>query len=725
MSADLSVQVGKQTAIELPPPRVEHLSANGELKPGDVPRGTQVTVAFDDMLLDDQIAQFWTGTEGDGTPPLPWQSGNEAKTVVFQISAKAIAANLNHGVQVVYALIRGSTVINSPVVAVRVLDFAPGDLPTPLMPDAVGDVLDVLGLTADADVRIPVWPLIGVGQKVWLKLVGQNLDGSALTLTLATGAAVSASETTAGFVRTASRTQLQQLKDGTTLRVEAKVSVDTSANANEAEAKVLPVKSYTVKTIALIQPLITSVKDPANNEIPQNGATFATSVTVTGTATASQQVEVFDQGVNKGAAPVNAAGIWSREVTALATGAHVLTAVASYDPSLVSPARTFTTLADVRPTITSVRDLRSEIVDGGTTFENSVTVSGSASAGGNVDIYANGISKGVAVTDEAGGWSRVVQGLTAGSYTLNATALYGTGLVSPPRTLSVVADLRPVITSAHDANGAVSNGGSTTLTTLTLSGTAVTDHRIHIRDNGTRLTTLTVSSSGSWSYVAQGLATGSHSFTAEADYGSGLISTSWSITITVAALSFGSNVTLSTSNYHVASNRPPANPPSFATYTRTATGGTPPYAYSSSNTHVASIDAYGKVRAAGNGQIQMTVRDGRGNTASHTLTVSGVTVWVNTGVASNMTNIQAVLNQYGIRLPSLNELRLLFNNYTAEQPSVAYNIGWTSSPAVNSDGMSWSGQVHSAGNWWMKDLNGGGENNANLHTFYVRGIWIL
>ncbi|MGT0193871.1 Ig-like domain-containing protein, partial [Burkholderia pyrrocinia] len=79
-----------------------------------------------------------------------------------------------------------------------------------------------------------------------------------------------------------------------------------------------------------------------NVEIPNGGTTVSTTVTLTGTATANLQVEIFDGAVSKGPAPVNASGIWTLPVTGLAVGPHSFTAKATYGSFPVSPARTLT-----------------------------------------------------------------------------------------------------------------------------------------------------------------------------------------------------------------------------------------------------------------------------------------------------------------------------------------------------------------------------------------------
>ncbi len=68
-----------------------------------------------------------------------------------------------------------------------------------------------------------------------------------------------------------------------------------------------------------------------------------------------------------------------------------------------------------------------------------------------------------------------------------------------------------------------------------------------------------------------------------------------------------------------------ANPPDKSWKYRTATGGKPPYRYTSSNPEVAQVDASsGKVSARGNGVTTITVTDMDGATVTYRVLVSGV-----------------------------------------------------------------------------------------------------
>jgi hypothetical protein len=95
----------------------------------------------------------------------------------------------------------------------------------------------------------------------------------------------------------------------------------------------------------------------------------------------------------------------------------------------------------VTPTITEVKDPKGNPVPhGSTTVETSVTLSGLASKGLEVEIFDGTATKGKAPVDPATGiWSRTVTGLTPVGHSFTAKALYGSGVSSAEWPITVVA----------------------------------------------------------------------------------------------------------------------------------------------------------------------------------------------------------------------------------------------------------------------------------------------
>ena len=155
---------------------------------------------------------------------------------------------------------------------------------------------------------------------------------------------------------------------------------------------------------------------------------------------------------------------------------------------------------------------------------------------------------------------------------------------------------------------------------------------ITLFDKGVQVGTTTTDATGKWSFAANNLAIGQHSYVAKASDGT-IVSQAWTIT-TNQALAFGSSHKMNVTNYIIVQAKPPLDVPSQAKYIRQATGGTPPYTYSSADATVAQVNSSGEVTARGNGTSVITVTDSNRNTAQYHFTVSGI-VYVRQGETAN------------------------------------------------------------------------------------------
>jgi hypothetical protein len=101
----------------------------------------------------------------------------------------------------------------------------------------------------------------------------------------------------------------------------------------------------TLTVTATTAPTLTSVKGSQSGvEIPQNGTTVETAVTLSGVAAKGQQVEIFDVATSVGKATADpVTGIWELPVTGLSVAAYSFKAKALYAPGAEStPPRTLT-----------------------------------------------------------------------------------------------------------------------------------------------------------------------------------------------------------------------------------------------------------------------------------------------------------------------------------------------------------------------------------------------
>ncbi|MFZ0157322.1 Ig-like domain-containing protein [Pseudomonas sp.] len=400
-------------------------------------------------------------------------------------------------------------------------------------------------------------------------------------------------------------------------------SVMAKAQYGNGEESAL--RTFTV--YAEIKPSITSVSD-SRGEVAEAGTTVDTSVALAGKATSNQQVELFDGTTSLATVSVDASGDWSYPLQGLAVRAYSLKARALYGGGQESDNRSFSVVAQVAPTIVSVRDLIGEVADRGFTFDSRVTVSGKASIGQRVEIFEGAISIGERPVSGAGDWTHTITGLTVRSYSIKAVALYGSDQESLPRTFEVRQGVTPVITRVVDSNGtAIGNGGRTYLRGGTLYGTAQGGLQVQILDNGVAGQTVGVASGGTWQATLAGLSVGQHAFTAKAVYGNQPVSAAWRVLVDdrpPLQIDTSSMVLNGVVYVHAGTGQGPNPRPANTSRQRQATGGTPPLRYSSSNASVASVDGNGTVQSRSNGSATITVSDNAGQSRSYSVTVQNV-----------------------------------------------------------------------------------------------------
>ncbi|BBP71029.1 hypothetical protein PHLH6_30330 [Pseudomonas sp. Seg1] len=277
-----------------------------------------------------------------------------------------------------------------------------------------------------------------------------------------------------------------------------------------------------LQVVAQVTPSIDNVTD-SKGPVWQGGITFDRSVTVTGKASPNQKVRLRD-GTNTVHEPTaNASGVWTQVVSALTVRAYSLTALALYGDGPVSaPPRTFNVAQAGAPSIDNVTDSKGPVVQGGTTFDRSVTVTGTASPNQKVRLRDGNNTLHEPTANGSGVWTQVVSALTVKAYSLTALALYGDGPVStPPRTFTVAQAVTPTITNITDSKGTVAPGGITFDRTVTVTGTASPNQKVRLLDGSTALHEPTANGSGVWTQVVTGLSVATHSFKAKALYGSG------------------------------------------------------------------------------------------------------------------------------------------------------------------------------------------------------------
>jgi hypothetical protein len=398
----------------------------------------------------DQVSVTWAGTAGAGSYTKPASDLPSNREIDLPVSV--IAYNLGRPVTVTYTVTRNgnesdpSAALNLAVQTIAENDLS-GSKPKILQAANNGEglELDVASLTGNATVRIDSWPLIAVNQYVWLRVKGKNNDDTDYELTLwssALGSRVSPGWVSDGFAtNTVPLNDLRKLKDGSTLTVEFKASFNQSTDENQATA--FPLRTYTVKTIVLVNPTLTDIRDSNGSVVGK--ITVKTTVTVTGTGSSGQRIQLMDGSSNIGSpfsVPDNSTN-WSTSLTGLTAKAYNLKARALYGTGIPdSPVKAFTVTALITPTLDSVKGGGVEIPEGTTTTSTSLVLSGQASKDQVVEIFegsgGGAQSKGEATADATTGiWTRPVT-VEPGGRRLYAQSLYhSSATYSNVRTLTV------------------------------------------------------------------------------------------------------------------------------------------------------------------------------------------------------------------------------------------------------------------------------------------------
>lgn len=152
--------------------------------------------------------------------------------------------------------------------------------------------------------------------------------------------------------------------------------------------------------------------------------------------------------------------------------------------------------------------------------------------------------------------------------------------------------------------------------------------------------------------------------------------------------------------------------PSGTTVHRIASGGRPPYTYSTSDAKVAVVAASGWTSVRGNGVATITVTDSAGEQQSYDVTVTGVIECHGVG-SGNYTQISNAAQRIGGRIPSIHELIEIYNAYGNRWPMGNANY-WSSTVAKNVFGAKW---------YYVKNLNTGKDYKL-LHINSSLGVAI-
>ncbi|QXI25895.1 Ig-like domain-containing protein [Pseudomonas vanderleydeniana] len=691
-----SLRVGE--TLDLSRPEVLEASAPGDLlNPINAQNVATIRVRYLDMKNSDNIQVYWEGTPGDsGSPVIAPKPGNSTQGYVdFAVTGRTVAANIGRFVTLRYEVTRDELPLPSKPLNLRVLSFdeIPGGNPLPPLQieEATGNAVDVRG---SVTFRVNAWPFYRQGDKVWLSLESENSSGTTLRLAIWTASAINGTEFNQKYLRKvitstpAHATWLRQLVDGHQLRVVFKVVF--GGGSNEGDAIVFPVRAFTVVNV-LDSTSITSIKTASGRDI-DNGDTVVTStITLTGTAAANQRVEILDEGNDTPLATVTADGNGEWHTLALTVTAkpYTITARGLYGSNPESLARSFTVTALVTPTLTSVKDPQGNTIgEGDTTTETVFTLTGTASKHQQVSIEdgsgATAEDLGNATADATGEWTFTTRDRPLGARRFYAKSLYHSGNVySNVRNFTIKVLAAPTIRTVKDASGKeIYNNDNVATTTITLTGSAVANQRVEIRDEGSSnpMATVTANGNGDWSTTALAVTTKRYVIRARGIYGSNPESAARTFTV-IPVLNFDEGAVSKSERVYVIPGNPDRYPLVNAanSFQRQASGGRTPYTYTSSDTRIATVDSRGSVVVRGRGTATIQVTDANGQSKSYNITWTQVTLCQGLG-GRNYKNAVSAAQNIGYRLPSLAELNGMNREWGSHWP-MGSNYYWSTDVA--------------------------------------------
>lgn len=729
-SNPLEFTVGEVFDLEPAPPRIQQAEADGTtLLPIKAVDALTALIPADGWLPTDKLSVTWSGASGTAaggshtTDPKPISETGLSIALLVSV----LAFNLGRAVTVTYTITRDGKSITSQPLILNVGTLPASALNSPLIQEAdANNVLDVAALGGkNVTIRALSWALIAVGQQVWMTLEGQKADGSAHNLTVwAGGSAHYVNDTwfSQGYwLRSVANSHFTALGDDSRLRIKFWVALDQSNKVENAVAFVDRV--YTIRAFEVVTPTITRAEDSKGAEIPPAGFTVDTTVTLTGTASKGQKVQVLDGDTIKGEATADLiSGIWTLVMTALSLAAHSFTAKALYGAGASSAARVVHVVAATDPTITSVKDASNwDIPDMGYTVHNRVTVTGSAPRGHKVEVFVGTVSMGKVEAGSNSLWTITLNGLALNvQHSIQAMGQYASKPPSNVWRLTSVQGQVPDITAMDDSKGgAIANGGTTYDTSVRLRGTANAFLAVEIFNGSISKGKSRVDASGNWTLTVTALPLATHEFTAKAWYGSSTVSTAWKVTVAPLIIVDPSRLTLSGANLFTRSTAFVLSgfDPVGTAAERRGTGGTPPYTYSSSNSAIATVDSTGMVRSQGNGSAAITVRDSQGRTGTFEVVCSGVEEMVLDPRILTAGVTAYIQSQGGRTFPRDPEPRMAKYRRTAPDSRYMYLIGYELT------GNTWhpceAYQQTSSGRWHTKTTN---REYSSFHvgTIYLR-----
>ncbi|MEZ3500634.1 Ig-like domain-containing protein [Pantoea sp. KPR_PJ] len=320
--------------------------------------------------------------------------------------------------------------------------------------------------------------------------------------------------------------------------------VATDAAGNSSTPSTLTLTVATAAPAPVADLVVTDNVGTVQGALTSGAVTDDTTPTLSGTTGAGNIITVYDGTTLLGTVTATD-GTWSFTTGALAQGPHTLNVTVTNAAGNVSTATPFNltidTVAPAASTLVITNDAAGVVVpNGGSTNDSTPVLSGTAETGSVVTLYDGTTTLGTVTVGAGGAWSFTpATALGEGAHSLRVTVTDAAGNVSGSTSASVIIDTTPpeVTLTASNNNGtvpvAIANNGLTNDSTPALSGVAEAGSRLTISDGTTVIGSVTVGSSGQWSFVTPTLADGAHTLSVTATDAVGNISAPVSLTLNV------------------------------------------------------------------------------------------------------------------------------------------------------------------------------------------------
>ncbi|MNF26720.1 hypothetical protein D3C84_73580 [compost metagenome] len=167
-SHSLALAIRSETPVLSAPVLVGAL--NGRYDPMLAFEVAQVRISYPGMRASDRIQLSWQGTPGAGSPVLAERLGSDTGSVMVNVPASAVGANILHAVVFTYQVVRNELPpLQSDEVEIQVLAPAMAALPRPYIDQAWDNELDLDSFDGNALITVRRWPFIAPGQYAWLE----------------------------------------------------------------------------------------------------------------------------------------------------------------------------------------------------------------------------------------------------------------------------------------------------------------------------------------------------------------------------------------------------------------------------------------------------------------------------------------------------------------------------------------------------------------------------